>query len=648
MHNGQEHNGGPDFHKFWYRHDDFFLVLDSLAANCILGNLSDIHHKSIPIPTRFRIKNTPHLITMKKLFLILFTIALITPASQAEWIDPLNESPAQRNARMQWWRDAKFGLFIHWGVYSVPAGTYKGEQIQGIGEWIMRNAEIPVEEYKAFANEFNPVNYDPDAWVRLAKRAGMKYLVITSKHHDGFALYDSRVTNWDIADATPYGKDLLKPLEEACIRHGIKLGFYYSQAQDWVHPGGGKARLEEGDGWDPAHKGDFDRYLHEIAYPQVKEILSNYELDILWWDTPVWMNRERADLLRRLIKLRPGLITNNRLGGDYTGDLTTPEQKVPATGLDYDWESCMTMNRTWGYKSYDDDWKSTETLIHTLIDIVSKGGNFLLNVGPTSLGEIPQPSIERLEAVGRWMEKNSDSIYGTTASPFRKLTWGRCTQKEGKLFLHVLDWPGEGFITVPGLKNEIKKAYTLAGKEKIKARHNGSEWYLHLPYEIKDPYATVIVLEIEGEPQVDPSYPTNDWNGVIQLNPDMSDIEQHGYGDKMEIVSGKDVPFIRNWNTHRAHVAWEFLNNNGGNFQIVAKIRSQDPLAGQIQLQASINDNRIKPADLGTLQLGTWNYITLGQVAIPNGVNTIILTRRAMGEQYPALDIENIKLIPLK
>ncbi len=202
-----------------------------------------------------------------------------------------DETVEQRDARMQWWRSARFGMFIHWGVYSVPAGTYKDKQIGGIGEWIMHYAQIPVAEYKQYAGQFNPVKYDPDAWVRLAKEAGMKYIVITSKHHDGFALFDSKVTDWDVVDATPYGKDLLKPLAEACQKRGIKLGFYYSQAQDWTHPGG--AFWKKGAKWDEAQKGDMDQYIREIAVPQVREILSNYgDIAILWWDTPRDMNKD--------------------------------------------------------------------------------------------------------------------------------------------------------------------------------------------------------------------------------------------------------------------------------------------------------------------------------------------------------------------
>ena len=204
------------------------------------------------------------------------------------------ETPQQRDQRMAWWREARFGMFIHWGVYSVPAGTYNGKQIDGIGEWIMNRGKIPVAEYREYAKQFNPVKYNADEWVRLAKKAGMKYIVITSKHHDGFALFDSKASDWNVVNATPYGKDLLKPLAEACQKHGIKLGFYYSQAQDWNNPGGAAA----GGHWDKAQDGSMDDYIRNVAVPQVKEILSNYgPIAVLWWDTPVDMNKERADML---------------------------------------------------------------------------------------------------------------------------------------------------------------------------------------------------------------------------------------------------------------------------------------------------------------------------------------------------------------
>ena len=354
----------------------------------------------------------------------------LRPSGHREGVLP-KETKEQRDPRMAWWREAKFGMFIHWGIYSVPAGTWKDKQIGGIGEWIMNSGKIPVKDYAEFAGKFNPVKFDADKWVSVAKKAGMKYIVITSKHHDGFAMFHSKATPYNIYDATPFKRDPLKELAAACKKQGIRLGFYYSQAQDWHHPGGAAA----GGHWDKAQDGSMDEYLRKIAVPQVREILSNYgPVAVLWWDTPYDMTKERAEMLLPALKLQPGIIMNNRLGGGYEGDTETPEQEIPATGFPggRDWETCMTMNDTWGFKSYDHNWKSTETLIRMLADIASKGGNFLLNVGPTSEGLIPEPSVERLTAVGTWMDVNGESIYGTSASPFKKLALGPLHAKAGQ------------------------------------------------------------------------------------------------------------------------------------------------------------------------------------------------------------------------
>ncbi len=365
---------------------------------------------------------------------------------------------------MKWWREARFGMFIHWGVYSVPAGVWKGQQIPSIGEWIMLNAKIPVDDYAALTQQFNPVKFDADAWVLAAKNAGMKYIVITSKHHDGFAMFHSSVDGYNIYDATPFHRDPLAELAAACKKHGMKLGFYYSESQDWHHPGG--AALKGGH-WDPKQDGSFDDYLKNIAVPQVKEILSNYgPISVLWWDTPAEMTKERAELFLPVLKLQRGIITNNRLVSkvpEIAGDTETPEQFVPSMGFPgEDWETCMTMNDTWGYKSWDNNWKPADALIRNLIDIASKGGNYLLNVGPTSEGVMPQPSLDRLKAIGEWMKVNGDAIYGTHATPFRKNTFdGRVTLKGNEMFLHVFSWPKEGIKVMVGVKSVVKAITAL-------------------------------------------------------------------------------------------------------------------------------------------------------------------------------------------
>ena len=428
---------------------------------------------------------------MKRFFLAFIVIVLT-----------INSIAQPKPDKMDWWKEAKFGLFIHWGVYSVPAGVYEGKDIEGIGEWIMNNGKIPKATYQAYAKQFNPVKYNPEAWVKMAKDAGMKYLVITSKHHDGFTLFETKASKWNIVEATPYGKDLLKPLADACHKQGIRLGFYYSQAQDWNNTGVSACSCL----WDKAQDGSMDEYIDKVAVPQVKEILSNYgQVDILWWDTPCDMTKERAEKFLPILAKYPNLITNNRLGGGYNGDSETPEQFVPATGFPgRNWETCMTMNETWGFKSKDNNWKSPTVILQTLIDIVSKGGNYLLNVGPTSEGLVPQPSIERLAEVGKWMKINGEAIYGTTASPFSFLPWGRCTQKGNKLYLHIFEWPANGKISIP-LLNKVEKAYLLSNPNKtLIVEATKTKNTISLTGKAPDKIASVVVIELNSAPQVLP------------------------------------------------------------------------------------------------------------------------------------------------
>ena len=427
------------------------------------------------------------------------------------------------DARMQWWRQAKFGMFIHWGVYSVPAGIYKGQPVTHAGEWIMRTADIPVTDYAAFTKQFDPTNFNADQWVQIAKDAGMKYIVITAKHHDGFAMFHTHVDNYNIYDATPWHRDPLAELAVACRKQNIRLGFYYSEAQDWHHPGGAAANknpdadVDAQHHWDPAQKGSFDEYVDKVDVPQVTELLSNYGPDtpaVLWWDTPIGMTPGRVEKLLPLLKLKPDLITNNRLDEHHlTGDYQTPEQKIPTNGLSADWETCMTINGTWGYKSNDDKFKSPETLIHNLVDIASKGGNYLLNVGPTSAGEIPQPEVDRLQEIGRWMNVNGDAIYGTSASPFgHPFDWGRCTARilpdKTILYLHVWNWPADGQLIVPGLKNQIVKAYllkpNLLGEHRsLKHTSDTDGSVISLPKTAPDKISSTLVLEIPGAVEIE-------------------------------------------------------------------------------------------------------------------------------------------------
>jgi len=394
----------------------------------------------------------------------------------------LNESEEAFDRRMEWWRDATFGLFIHWGPYAVPAGVYEGEEVGGTAEWIMNTFEIPVTDYERYARQFNPVKYDADEWVKMAKDAGMKYIIITSKHHDGFGLWDSEVSGYDAVDFAAIRKDLLAELREACDRHDMKLGFYYS-IMDWHHPDAQAAHYPDYNTGEKSNP-NFDRYVENYLKPQVRELMVNYDPAVMWFDgewIPEWTHEHGVEIYTMLRRMNPDLIINNRVdvgrqgmqgmneeGGDFVGDFGTPEQEILESTSDFDWEACMTMNDTWGYNKLDDNWKSTKTLVHNLVDITAKGGNYLLNVGPTAEGLIPDASVERLREMGDWMDANGEAIYETERleEHFRQGETVRYTKKKGKPVYYgiTLEKPGES-VNFIYLRPEAGSEVFLLGHE---------------------------------------------------------------------------------------------------------------------------------------------------------------------------------------
>lgn len=457
---------------------------------------------------------------MRKVLIILsgiFMMATIIKCSEQQ-VDYLNENPMDKANRMQWWNEARFGMFIHWGLYAIPAGEWNGETNHA--EWIRTTAQIPIETYDQFVEQFNPVDYDPVAWVKMAKDAGMKYIVITSKHHDGFCLFNSKYTDFDVM-STPYQKDILKKLADAAHDADIKICWYHS-IMDWHHPDylprreWEKERTTEG--------ADFNRY---VAYMknQLKELVDNYgDIGVLWFDGEwegTWSNEYGKDLYNYVRNLDPDIIINNRVDvgrsgmegmtrtGTYAGDFGTPEQEIPATGLPgVYWETCMTMNDHWGYNKHDNNWKSAKDLIRKLSDIASKGGNFLLNVGPMANGEFPPESINRLEAIGKWMKLNGEAIYGTKASPFKELSFGRCTQKEmggnTRLYFHIFNWPINDTLRIPGIYNNPGNAYLLADQDQqpLEVKRDEDALLVALNRAFYDDDNSIVVLDIAGDPDI--------------------------------------------------------------------------------------------------------------------------------------------------
>ena len=414
------------------------------------------------------------------------------------------ETAEQRDSRLKWFREARFGMFIHWGVYAVPAGTWKDRHG---AEWIMNQAKIPVADYRALAKDFTAAKYDPAAWAQLAADAGMKYVVITTKHHDGFALFDSAYSDWNAVKASGAKRDLIAPLAAAVRERGLKFGTYYSQSQVWTNLGGGKGRDQP---WDEEQKkGNFDTYLKTIALPQVRELLEKFHPDILWWDTEYSMTPERARPFFDLVTSHPNLIHNSRLGGGVLGDFRTSEQRIPASAmLGRALEVNMTINKSWGYRADDVDWKSAQQLIRNLSDIASKDGNYLLNVGPTAEGVIPPPEVDRLRAIGRWLKVNGEAIYATRGGLYLKpLDWGRTTQKAGAnahttIYLHVWEWPADGKILLPDVMQPAVRGRMLADGAAVNSTATPAGLVVTLPGVVRDPDVSVVALEFAAPVEV--------------------------------------------------------------------------------------------------------------------------------------------------
>ncbi|MGN7720209.1 alpha-L-fucosidase [Chitinophaga sp. 22620] len=405
---------------------------------------------------------------------------------------------AGKSEKTRWFTEAKFGLFLHWGPYSHFAGDIRGKRYYGITEWIMNRDKTPAAEYARLAAGFNPAEFDAEEWVRIAKASGVKYIVLTAKHHDGFAMWDSKVSDFDIVDATPYKKDPVKALAAACKKEGIKLGFYYSQFQDWHEPNGG------GNSWDfDPKKKDYAAYYRGKSLPQITELLSNYgELGIIWFDTPGNMNKEEsAAFLEKVHQLQPDCLVSSRVGNGLGDFKDFGDGEVPAGVVKGAWEAIFTHNDSWGYSAFDQNFKTPQEIIRLLAEVASKGGNLMMNIGPMGNGKLPVLSEKYFRATGDWLKQNGEAVYGTGYSPIAPQPWGVMTNKPGKLYLHIFHRPHDGKLLVPDFSAKASKAYLLAGKKPLTLRQQGKDVTVHLPAALPDGRNTVVVLEYSGELQ---------------------------------------------------------------------------------------------------------------------------------------------------
>jgi alpha-L-fucosidase len=510
--------------------------------------------------------------------------------------------------------------------------------------------QIPDSQYAKLVPQFNPVKFDARQWVALAKNAGMKYIVITSKHHEGFGMYPSALTDWCIK-STPFGRDPLKELAAACQDAGIKLCFYHS-IMDWHHPDY-LPRKPWNDEASP--NPDFDRY---VAYMkgELKELLTGYgPIGILWFDGQwenTWTYDRGVDLYNYVRGLQPDIIVNNRVGGHTDpgqpkiGDYGTPEQFIPASGYGpgVDWETCMTMNDTWGFKKQDHNWKSTETLIRNLIDIASKGGNYLLNVGPTGEGLIPDASVERLQAIGQWMQVNSQAIYDTTASPFnRQLPWGRCTTKidgaDTTLYFHVFDWPTNGLLTVPGLETKPRKAWLLSGakKKSLRTRLTEDGLTIAVPSAGPDPISSTIVAQFNRALNISPVFISQQHDGSVTLPA----VEAQLHGDTIQ-CEGAEQKNIGYWTNPEDWVDWEFKVRAPGKFDIIAQVAA--PASGSFDI--SIGGQSIHCAAPQTASYSDYKSLDLG-VAEISASGTATLAVHPVKSGWQPINLRSIELKPV-
>lgn len=390
---------------------------------------------------------------------------------------------ADRIRRMKWWHEARFGMFIHWGLYSVL----------GRHEWVMENEGIPVSEYEALAKRFQPKPNAARAWAKLAKAAGQKYMVMTTKHHEGFCNFETKLTNYCAPKQGP-GRDLVAEYVEAARAEGMRVGFYYS-LMDWHHPDGARCAT------DPDARKRFVEYTHGL----IRELMTNYgKIDVLWYDVD-WpldaVGWDSEKMNKMVFQLQPDIIVDNRNG--LPGDFSTPEQEIVAEKGSRSWESCMTLNDSWGYHRADDNWKSAKTVIRNLISCSRDGGNYLLNIGPKPDGSIPEESVQVLTQVGQWMNRNGESIYVTDRCQVRRSEFANFTRQGNTLYMHVYFWPGET-VALAGLMTKVKSARLFASEREVKFEQDRFRVrFTGLPEEAPDHPVTTIAIECESEPTQD-------------------------------------------------------------------------------------------------------------------------------------------------
>ena len=546
--------------------------------------------------------------------------------------------------RMAWFRHDKFGMFIHWGPYSNLAGEWQGHRVP-VGteaEWIMQRFNIPVAEYRQLARQFNPTHFNPEYWVSLAQATGMKYIVVTAKHHDGFAMYRSQVSKYNIVDWTPFGRDPLMELSQACQKAGIRFCVYYSHREDWDDPDG------YGNNWDyDRSKKNFERYLEQKSKPQLRELLTGYgPIGLVWFDRGMDSPEHARQIVDLVHQLQPRCLINGRVGsygeelmGDYQD---MGDNGMPDGGLEEYWETPQTLNTTWGFSRFDEQWKTPGNVIHRLVEIVSRGGNYLLNVGPTGDGTIPAPSVATLHGVGAWMQKNSESIYGTSASPLPEYPWGRSTVKAEKVYLHVFSWPVDGILRVSGLKNVARVAYLLTDPSRSLAiQSRPGAITVALPARCPDVNDTVVVLEVQGSPRADQQIVTQDTEEAIIL-----DYLTAATSGKAAKRFNREGGFhIAKWTGPADSITWRVQVSQAGEYSIRVRYAARDESRND-RFVVTVGATQLSASVIPTAGWFQYQIFDVGSVRFPKAGEYSVQIQPAVVHDHNLMYFESLKLEP--
>lgn len=521
----------------------------------------------------------------------------------------------------QLFADGNYAMFIHWGVYSQLANKVDGKTYYGIGEWIMNGnmAGIPVDKYKELAKTFNPVKFNAMEIAQLAKDVGMKYIIITSKHHDGFAMYHSKANAFNIVDATPFDRDPMKELAEACRKLGLGFGFYYSHNQDWTFPGGGNGPKIDAQG-NPA---TFDDYFQKKCLPQVKEITSEYgPISLVWFDTPGDMPKKYVEQLVAVVRQnQPDALVSGRAGhglGDYQtlGDMELPNRNVE--GL---WEAVDTTNDSWGYAWYDENWKTPKEIIQRLITCVARGGTYMLNIGPRGDGSIPDRAASALRQSGVWIQQHPQVVYGTEPSPWKHaLPWGDATVKNNIIYLSIFEWPVGGNLYLSGLKSQIRKA-TLFGPKREKLKYSKIEdWIrIEIPDRAPDKYVSVIELDLAGAPEVDPAWGIDPVTETVILT-DFAEVNgakaaRKGWMEKFG--EWKHILQVTEWKP-AGKATWEIDVLEPGDYQVGLTYAGQGRLVWQVAVEGgqAIRNQQNSSHNYQKFPIGWFNFSKAGRYRV--------------------------------